>query len=305
MASFLSSPSSGSLPSVEAYLHVPVTKAQRLTSEAHMTEPPWREPRPSRPYGGEPGARPRARDPGPAPGAVRTPAAAARTPRRDPWRRRRGRIPRAAKGGVIRATSEPRRSTAGVIWRDVAQDGIRRGPADEARARTAAANPGRTAGRGRRLGHRTRGPAGCRARPPEAQPPPGRSPPGRSRASDAARTGRRAAPAPPAGTALRRSLPGRAPAAWLSLAAGGTLPAAGGRRDVSGGAGRRTAQMPRGRRSARRRPSGRGPGPVGRAAGQPRGLHHRRQRGRRHDRHHGDQEHARSACSGSSSWPGR
>src|SRR5260370_6558663 len=59
MAFFLSSPGYGSLPSVEAYLHVPVTNAQRLTSEAHMSDPLWREARPSRPYGGEPGARPR------------------------------------------------------------------------------------------------------------------------------------------------------------------------------------------------------------------------------------------------------
>src|SRR5205823_11058366 len=69
MASFLSSPSYGSLPSDEAYLHVPVTKPQRLTSEAHMSEPRWRETRPSRPYGGEPGARPPGRAPGPPPDA--------------------------------------------------------------------------------------------------------------------------------------------------------------------------------------------------------------------------------------------
>src|SRR6266700_2532336 len=62
---------------------------QRLTSEAHMSDPPWREPRPGRPYGGEPGARPRGRDPGPPPGAPRAPAAGARTPRRDPGRAER------------------------------------------------------------------------------------------------------------------------------------------------------------------------------------------------------------------------
>src|SRR5260370_37858639 len=97
MAFFLSSPGYGSLPSVEAYLHVPVTNAQRLTSEAHMSDPLWREAHPSRPYGREPGARPRGRDPrapaggpgvaasgpgGPA-GGPAVPASGARAPRRD------------------------------------------------------------------------------------------------------------------------------------------------------------------------------------------------------------------------------
>ncbi len=49
-------------PSDEAYLHGPVTYAQRLTSEAHMSDPRWRDVRPSRPYGGEPGDTPRGRD---------------------------------------------------------------------------------------------------------------------------------------------------------------------------------------------------------------------------------------------------
>src|SRR5206468_4117463 len=75
MASFLSSPSYGSLPSDEAYLHVPVTRPQRLTSEAHMSDPRWRETRPSRPYDGEPGARPPGRAPGPPPATGRPPAA--------------------------------------------------------------------------------------------------------------------------------------------------------------------------------------------------------------------------------------
>src|ERR1700745_251524 len=73
MAPFLSSPSSGSLPSDEAYRHVPVTRPQRLTSEAPMSDPRWRETRPNRPNGGEPGARPRGRVPGPPPTPGRVP----------------------------------------------------------------------------------------------------------------------------------------------------------------------------------------------------------------------------------------
>jgi hypothetical protein len=49
-----------------------------------MNDPPRREARPSRPYGNEPGARPRGRDPGIPPGAPRTPAAQPRPPRPDP-----------------------------------------------------------------------------------------------------------------------------------------------------------------------------------------------------------------------------
>src|SRR5436305_2084846 len=49
--------------------HVPVTKPQRLTSEAPMSDPRWRETRPSSPYSGEPGARPRGPVPVPPPGA--------------------------------------------------------------------------------------------------------------------------------------------------------------------------------------------------------------------------------------------
>src|SRR6266566_9796819 len=54
--------------------HVPVTKPQRLTSEAPMSDPRWRETRPSSPYGGEPGARPRGPVPVPPPGARGGPA---------------------------------------------------------------------------------------------------------------------------------------------------------------------------------------------------------------------------------------
>ena len=51
-----------------------------------MSDPLWGEARPSRPYGSEPGARPRDRDSGLPPSAPRRPAAGARTPRRDPGR---------------------------------------------------------------------------------------------------------------------------------------------------------------------------------------------------------------------------
>src|ERR1700727_355350 len=57
IAFFLRNPRGGGLPSEEAYLRGPVTNAQRLTSKAHMSDPRWRETRPSRPYGGEPEGR--------------------------------------------------------------------------------------------------------------------------------------------------------------------------------------------------------------------------------------------------------
>src|SRR5215470_1499337 len=66
MASFLSS-----LAALDRYrpskptFTVPLPRRDALTSEGHMSDPPWREQRPNRPYGGEPGARPRGRDPGP------------------------------------------------------------------------------------------------------------------------------------------------------------------------------------------------------------------------------------------------
>src|SRR5580704_16958194 len=124
MAFFLSSPNSGSISSVEAYRHVPVINAQRLTSEAHMSDPSWRETRPSRPYGGEPGARPRGRDPGTPPGAPRTPPAGARTPRSDPGREERrggrrgdppGSDPRGREPGWGDRDSGPR-GTGGNGW---------------------------------------------------------------------------------------------------------------------------------------------------------------------------------------------
>jgi len=60
-----------------------------------MTDPPRREPRPSRPYGGEPGARTRGRDPG----LPRAPGPGARTPRRDPGQRDPGQEAAGPRGG--------------------------------------------------------------------------------------------------------------------------------------------------------------------------------------------------------------
>src|SRR5580704_9474941 len=62
-AFFLRNPRGGGLPSDEAYLHGPVTNAQRLTSKADMSDPRRRDTRPSRPYGGEPGGRTPRREP--------------------------------------------------------------------------------------------------------------------------------------------------------------------------------------------------------------------------------------------------
>src|ERR1700730_6790850 len=128
MAIFLSSPSSGSLPSVEAYLQVSGTNAQRLTSEAHMSDPLWRETRPSRPYGSEPGARPRGRDPGIPAGGPRAPAGGSRKRRRDPGSE--GEVRRAGEVGGGRgdargpnpAGREPQRRDAG---RDGRAHGVR------------------------------------------------------------------------------------------------------------------------------------------------------------------------------------
>src|ERR1700722_17623288 len=123
MAFFLSSPSPGFLPSVEAYLRGSVTNAQRLTSEAHMSNLEWREARPSRPYGGEPGARPRG-DPGPPPGVARA-AAGPRTPSRDSgWgdRDARGSDPGGRDPGRGGRDSDPRGP------RDPRGDGRDQGP---------------------------------------------------------------------------------------------------------------------------------------------------------------------------------
>src|SRR5260370_3402512 len=62
IAFFLRNPRGGGLPSDEAYLHGPVTNAQRLTSKAHMGDSRRRDARPSRTYGGEPGGRTPRRD---------------------------------------------------------------------------------------------------------------------------------------------------------------------------------------------------------------------------------------------------
>ena len=122
----------------------------------------------------------------------------------------------------------------------------------------------------------TRGPAGCPPGPRRRQPP--RTQPPRTQ---------------PPGTAAS---PGRS-RPWLSLPArpgdrhGSAWRQAG---RYGGGRPRRHRAVHAGGAVRGERPSGRGPGPVGRAPGRPRSLHHRRQRGRRHRRHHGGQEHARS-----------
>ena len=75
-----------------------------------MNDPPRREARPSRPYGNEPGARPRGRDPGIPSGAPRTPAAGPRTPRHDPG---------SAGGRGDSRGSDPRGRDSGWSGRDV------------------------------------------------------------------------------------------------------------------------------------------------------------------------------------------
>ena len=169
MAFFLSSPSSGSIPSVEAYRHVPVIKTQRLTSKAHMSDPPRREARPSRPYGDEPGARPRGRDPGIPPGAPRTPPAGARTPRRDPgsaagmrgagggWGDSRGSDPRGGDPGWGGRDSGPR-GAGGNGWDPGPPAGRGGDPGAGAQTRRMPAQPGRAGPPGRgQLGHGRRG----------------------------------------------------------------------------------------------------------------------------------------------------
>src|SRR5690242_4590353 len=116
MAPFLSSPSSGSLPSDEAYRRVPVTRPQRLTSEAPMSDPPWRETRPNRPYGGEPGARPRGRVPGPPPTPGRVPGRppGAVPPRIPPGASTAGGRGPAAAGGQDSRVAPPRGGSGGM-----------------------------------------------------------------------------------------------------------------------------------------------------------------------------------------------
>src|ERR1700722_20056574 len=83
MAFSLSSLSSGALPFREAYRRVTATCPQRLTSEAHMNDPLWREARSSRPSGSELRAAPRDRDSRPPAGIpTGTPMMPAGTPAR-------------------------------------------------------------------------------------------------------------------------------------------------------------------------------------------------------------------------------
>ena len=121
-----------------------------------MSDPPRRETRPSRPYGYEPGARPRGRDPGIPPGAPRTLAAGARTPPRDPggaggWGDSRGSDPGGRDSGWGGRDSGPR--GAGGNGKDPGSPAAGRGgdPGSDAPTRRMPAQPGT-------------------ARPPRAQP---------------------------------------------------------------------------------------------------------------------------------------
>ena len=209
MAFFLSSPSSGSIPSVEAYRHVPVINAQRLTSEAHMSDPPWREARPSRPYGGEPGARPRGRDPGIPPGAPRR-----RRPgpgrRRDPGRAggrgdSRGSDPRGRDAGWGGRDSGPR-GTGGNGWDPGRPAAGRGGDPDPAR-RPAGCPPQGSRGRAPPRGDRGMGPPGKKPTGVPGDRPPGPTQPRGPRDGEARGTGgdraipadARSSPPPPRG----------------------------------------------------------------------------------------------------------
>src|ERR1700722_1180188 len=124
IAFFLRNPRGRGLPSEEAYLHGPVTNAQRLTSKAHMSDPRWRESRPSRPYGGEPEVR---------------------TPRREP--RGSGAVRPAGLGADAAATR-----------RTLAQTDLTQSIAPQsAEARAAEARAGRTSRRAAKGARRSRG----------------------------------------------------------------------------------------------------------------------------------------------------
>ena len=113
MAFSLSSHSSGSLPFEEAYRRVPVTSAQRLAFKSAMSDPQWRDTRPSRPYGSEPEARPPGRDtrmPADGPrnpaGGVRPPAGGVRPPADGPRPPAGGGAPRRDPGSPGRDPGE-------------------------------------------------------------------------------------------------------------------------------------------------------------------------------------------------------
>ena len=204
-----------------------------------MSDPSWREPRPGRPYGGDPRARPRGREPGPPPGGPRPPAADARTPRRDP----------------DRGASDPRGSDPRV--RDPGWGGHGSGGSGGRGSGGNGRDPGRTAGRGDDPGTdpRTRR---IPARPPEAQPsrtqpprtqPAGTQPP-RTQPPRTQPAGTRPAGTRPAGTRPPMAQPGGGRDV-TAVGGGRDVTAVGGGRDVTAGqaGGPRSA---RGRRSARR-----------------------------------------------------
>ena len=274
---------------MEAYRHVTVIKTQRLTSKAHMSDPPRREARPSRPYGSEPGARPRGRDHVIPPGAPRTPPAGARTPRRDPgsaggmkragevgggWGDSRGSDPRGGDPGWGGRDSGPR-GTGGNGWDPGPPAGRGGDPGAGAQTRRMSAQPGE--GRA----PRTR-PTGTRA--PGTQPT-------ETRATETRATGTRATGTRATGTRATGSDWDTGDWDTGDWDTGGHDSAP--RHPRRCGAGPwRTARFPRAEEFSPVASLGAAKA-VGRAAGRPRSLHHRRQRGHRRHPHHGGPERAR------------
>ena len=256
-----------------------------------MSDPRWGGARPSRPYGREPGgqaARPRFRDPGRAADAAgRFPDAAARSRLGgsgwvdpgwvDPgWADPGGadRV-RADPGRADSRGSDPRRRDPGRGGRDSgppAAGGNGRDPGPAAGRR---GDPGADA--------RTRQMPAARGVPGDGSLPQGDAggmgPPGRMRNSAAFR--RVVPPGQPSRPGRGRPRPSRTACVTARR-----------------GARRRTP------RAAESSPAAR-PGPVGRAAGRPRSLRHRCQRGGRRHRHDGRRGPHQVRCSDCSSWPAR
>jgi len=174
-----------------------------------MNDPPWREQRPNRPYGGEPGARPRGRVPGPPPGTPGAPTGgtpgerggavppgAGRTPQREPGR-----------GGADPRESDPRGPNPGPGWGG--RDPGGQAPGGQAPGGRGQAGSGGRGGNGRDPGD------GPPTRRMPAQPlttPPGATQPGGVR-GDAIQPGSRR---DDRGRRNRRRAPGR----WGSLQGG-------------------------------------------------------------------------------------
>ena len=248
-----------------------------------MSDPLWRDNRPSRPYGSEPGARPPGRDtrmsadgprnPADGPrnpvGSPRPPADGPRNPVGSPRPPADG--PRNPAGGP----QAPRPGGPGAPRRDPGSPG--RDPGQNGRY------PARVDPRGRdpRLGSREPGGLG----PDGNRRDPGNFAPRGSDPAMGAQT-RRMPPLPDATQATPR--PGDTRPAMRSQA--GTQ-----RATAPGGRGRPEAQRrAESQRGLETRAAGRvrAAGTVGIAAGRPRRLPHRRQHGDRRDRHHGHRERA-------------